>query len=336
MRKHAAILAAATLAVSGWALAPRALGADDSNKPADQQSQQNAGQSSNANSSAARSDNAAAQSNTASSADQQAVKQQIVAITNAALQGQDLSQYLADSDKQRVGSALQNQQANSQIKQDWQQKYGSQQADAGQTFADSGNYITIIGMSSSDIANQARTAGAKEQANTGTQSNTGDQSKTGTQSKSDVTQGANSAAGNSNATTPESTSAGGRNDASAAAGSAAANANSAGNSAAGQACNCITAMIPAANDKPAVTARFVNEGGQWKLDIPDTVDGQKIQQNLQQAMTKLEDKKSSWPADANEAERDAAHCVLAALTDTQGAGGAGAAGSQAPGGTSNR
>jgi hypothetical protein len=63
--------------------------------------------------------------------------------------------------------------------------------------------------------------------------------------------------------------------------------------------------VPLIHEFPAV----------WKIDVPDTVDGPKLKQNLMDHLTMVKDMKAQWPADAKEAQRAVAHHVLMALMD---------------------
>jgi len=75
-----------------------------------------------------------------------------------------------------------------------------------------------------------------------------------------------------------------------------------------------TATLPESHGLPALELKFVAEGGKWKLDIPDSVDAQKLHDNLTKALTELQDT-NKLPTDENEAARHAAHQILAAVMD---------------------
>jgi hypothetical protein len=78
-------------------------------------------------------------------------------------------------------------------------------------------------------------------------------------------------------------------------------------------------------------------GGDWKIDLPDTVDAQKLQENLQKHLTMMNDQKDEWPSDENQTTRLITQHVLAALTDADstrtGAPGAGSGGMNRSSGT---
>jgi len=42
----------------------------------------------------------------------------------------------------------------------------------------------------------------------------------------------------------------------------------------------------------------VQEGGQWKIDLPDNVDAKQLAQNIQQHLQMAAQSKDQWPADA--------------------------------------
>jgi hypothetical protein len=54
----------------------------------------------------------------------------------------------------------------------------------------------------------------------------------------------------------------------------------------------------------------------WKIDIPDTLDGQKLHDALLKHLTMVDDDKANWPTDKNEAYREVTRHVLMALTES--------------------
>jgi hypothetical protein len=77
-----------------------------------------------------------------------------------------------------------------------------------------------------------------------------------------------------------------------------------------------TATIKASHGMPEVKLPFVADAGKWRLDVKDTLDANKLRQNLMNAATDLTAKSASWPADKAEAARVVSHRVFLALTDT--------------------
>ena len=75
-----------------------------------------------------------------------------------------------------------------------------------------------------------------------------------------------------------------------------------------------TGTIPASHGLPELNLTFVGEGGKWRLDIPDSVDAQKLHDTLTTTLTALQDT-SHWPADKNDAYRAVSHHILAAVMD---------------------
>jgi len=75
-----------------------------------------------------------------------------------------------------------------------------------------------------------------------------------------------------------------------------------------------TAKIAGSGGISDLTLNFVGEGGTWQLDIPDSVDGKKLHDNLLTVMTALQDT-SKWPDDKVTASRAVAQRVLAAVMD---------------------
>jgi hypothetical protein len=72
-------------------------------------------------------------------------------------------------------------------------------------------------------------------------------------------------------------------------------------------------MVPASHGLPEVTVNLVKEGGDWKIDIPDSIDANQLSQNLQTQLQQAQSMQSRWPADQNRAQAALAHHVLLAL-----------------------
>ena len=75
-----------------------------------------------------------------------------------------------------------------------------------------------------------------------------------------------------------------------------------------------TATIGGGLGLPELTMNFVGEGGTWQLDVPDSVDGKKLHDNLAAVLTGLQDS-SKWDNDKVTQTRAVAHRVLAAVMD---------------------
>jgi hypothetical protein len=95
--------------------------------------------------------------------------------------------------------------------------------------------------------------------------------------------------------------------------------------------NIATVTIPEKHGLKAVTVPMIHEAGGWKIDIPDSVDANKLREAVKTALTKVGDMKDQWPADKNESYRIVSHYVLAQLfADQQQAGAPGAPGAAQP------
>jgi len=80
-----------------------------------------------------------------------------------------------------------------------------------------------------------------------------------------------------------------------------------------------TVIIPPKSQMSEVTLHLVNEGtvmNAWRIDIPDTISGQRLHDSLLKHLTMIDDMKAQWPSDVNEAYRHVATHVLAALCDS--------------------
>jgi len=89
--------------------------------------------------------------------------------------------------------------------------------------------------------------------------------------------------------------------------------------------NIATVHIAASHGMPALDVPFIHEAGGWKIDIPDSVDGNKFRSNILAALTDLGEKKDQWPAEVDDAYRLVTHRVLLGIFDkpaTEGAAGA--------------
>ena len=80
-----------------------------------------------------------------------------------------------------------------------------------------------------------------------------------------------------------------------------------------------TVILPATQGEPEVPLRMVPQGNvvsNWRLDIPDNVDNQRLHDNLLRQLNEVADSKDQWPADPNVAYRMVSYHVFRALTDT--------------------
>lgn len=67
---------------------------------------------------------------------------------------------------------------------------------------------------------------------------------------------------------------------------------------------------------PGVNASLSHEFlDQWKLDIPDSVTGQRLHDNLLRELTRLDENSANWPGNMNDAKRLFVQHVLAAAYD---------------------
>lgn len=76
------------------------------------------------------------------------------------------------------------------------------------------------------------------------------------------------------------------------------------------------AFLPAVgtHHKP-VTVSIIGEVQAWKIDVPNSVDANKLYDNLLNHLTAFGEKEAQWPADKFEAQRKATQCVMMALYD---------------------
>jgi len=74
-----------------------------------------------------------------------------------------------------------------------------------------------------------------------------------------------------------------------------------------------TAKVAESHGMPELSVPLVQEGGLYKIDVPDDVDGKVLHDNLLSAIKDLQGKSSSWPDDKAEAYRQVSHRILMAV-----------------------
>jgi hypothetical protein len=84
---------------------------------------------------------------------------------------------------------------------------------------------------------------------------------------------------------------------------------------------------------PEARLNLANEGGSWKIDLPDSTDAQKLSEKLQKQVSECTQMKDQWPADANEAAKAISHSVLLAFSSDAAASGSGATGASGTSGS---
>jgi hypothetical protein len=78
--------------------------------------------------------------------------------------------------------------------------------------------------------------------------------------------------------------------------------------------NVATVMIKDSHGLPAAHVMMIHEmPDSWRVDLPDTVTAEQLRGNLENALTKLNEKQGEWPTDVNEAYRHASHCIILAV-----------------------
>jgi hypothetical protein len=80
--------------------------------------------------------------------------------------------------------------------------------------------------------------------------------------------------------------------------------------------NVASVTVPESHDLPSLTLNLIHElPDNWRIDIPDTVTADKLQQNLMEHLTHVKDNAATWPGDVNEAYRLVSHHVFMAIQD---------------------
>jgi hypothetical protein len=91
--------------------------------------------------------------------------------------------------------------------------------------------------------------------------------------------------------------------------------------------NIAYVTVAASHGLPELKVPLIHElPDVWKIDVPDSVTGQKLYDNLLKQLTMANENKDHWPTDINDAYRAISHHVLMAVLDvdenTAGAAGA--------------
>jgi len=78
-----------------------------------------------------------------------------------------------------------------------------------------------------------------------------------------------------------------------------------------------TATIAASHGMPELKINLVSEyPDRWKIDLPDSVDGQKLHDAVLKHLTMVDEDKANWPADKNDAYRAVSHHLLMAVAQS--------------------
>ena len=78
-----------------------------------------------------------------------------------------------------------------------------------------------------------------------------------------------------------------------------------------------TVLIPANADATELAVPMIHElPDAWRIDLPDNIDGQKLQDNLLKHITMLDEDRANWPSDAFDAYRAVARHVMTAVMDS--------------------
>lgn len=80
--------------------------------------------------------------------------------------------------------------------------------------------------------------------------------------------------------------------------------------------NIAYVTVAASHGLPELKVPLIHElPDMWKIDVPDSVTGQKLYDNLLKHLTMVNEHKDQWPSDVNDAYRAVSHHVLMAILD---------------------
>jgi len=77
--------------------------------------------------------------------------------------------------------------------------------------------------------------------------------------------------------------------------------------------NKATATVVASHDMPELKVPFVREGPQWRIDVPDDVDGPVLHSKLVATLTTLNQGATQWPNDELQATQAVTHAIANAV-----------------------
>jgi hypothetical protein len=81
--------------------------------------------------------------------------------------------------------------------------------------------------------------------------------------------------------------------------------------------NIATVLIPANGAMPELAIPMIRElPNSWQVDLPDNIDGQKLQNNLLKHLTLVDEDRVNWPSDSYEAYRIVARQVMRAVMES--------------------
>jgi hypothetical protein len=260
---------------------------------------------------------------TASREDTQGVSEVLGRTVEAALSGKsdqlaenfyraDRERFQGDAAQAAARDANRLQESITQVKRAYRDKYNQDLtlADSGKLFG--GGFVTTGGTETP--GERARPAGARQDPQSGAATTGGAGATGGATAGSTGTSGS----GNAGAATgaDAATSSEPRRDTASATGRPAGAGGVEASNTAGVP-QVKTASIPASHGLPAVQFLLVQEGNGWKLNVPDTLTPQRLQDNLIRHLNMANSMRDQWPADANQAQQALAHHIMLAVTDRQ-------------------
>lgn len=80
--------------------------------------------------------------------------------------------------------------------------------------------------------------------------------------------------------------------------------------------NVAYVTVAASHNLPELKVPLIHElPDMWKIDVPDSVDGKKLYDNMLNHLTMVNEHKDHWPADVNDAYRMVTHHILMGVLD---------------------
>ncbi len=81
--------------------------------------------------------------------------------------------------------------------------------------------------------------------------------------------------------------------------------------------NIASVVIPASAGMPEVAVPMIHElPNAWQIDLPDNIDGQKLEDNLLKHLTMVDEDRANWPADQFDAYRAVARHMMTAIMES--------------------
>lgn len=78
--------------------------------------------------------------------------------------------------------------------------------------------------------------------------------------------------------------------------------------------NVAVVVVPSIGDRPTLYVSMIHENvDDWRMDVPDSITGEQIFNNLITGLTRFNEQVDAWPSSVGEAQRQLVHVIVAAI-----------------------